>query len=390
MDVWDDIGLREKSKATLDEIKAYMDRSFAEPLTVSGLAELAGVSPKHFAGLFRRTYGRGVLDHLTDLRINRAKRYLLDEAEWPIREVARKVGYRDEFYFSRKFKREVGMAPSAYARDARGACLRVIACSPAAMGHLLALGVVPAAAPLDAKWTPYYHYVYRARIATHLPLEIDTQAIGDVALARLRPDAIVGTDSLSEERRGSFASIAPALFYPEKGVHWKDQLRAVAALIGKEKEAEERIAAHDAKAKAAALALGRTLGQDRLIVLRIYGDEIYAYCNAGIRDVLFGDLGLNPAFEADEGADSNGLYNEKISESKLSEIDPERIWVLVCPEPASRAYWLGLLHSRRWQALRAAKKGCVQQIPSDPWYEYSATAADRMVDEALLMIGGGS
>jgi ABC-type Fe3+-hydroxamate transport system substrate-binding protein len=60
----------------------------------------------------------------------------------------------------------------------------------------------------------------------------------------------------------------------------------------------------------------------------------------------------------------------------------------VCPETTSRAYWLALQHSAAWRQLKAVRSRQVYLISSDPWFEYSAVAIIRMLDEALLLFTG--
>ena len=56
------------------------------------------------------------MDYLTDLRINHA-RQLMGQTELTMREIADMVGYEDQLYFSRIFKKRTGFTPSAYRRS---------------------------------------------------------------------------------------------------------------------------------------------------------------------------------------------------------------------------------------------------------------------------------
>ncbi|MDR1387719.1 MAG: AraC family transcriptional regulator [Propionibacteriaceae bacterium] len=87
--------------------------------SVDQLAESAMLSTSHFAALFRKATGCGVLQYQTSLRMNKA-RVLLDSTDWPITKVARQVGYHDPFYFSRKFHQTHGLSPTEYRAAAKG------------------------------------------------------------------------------------------------------------------------------------------------------------------------------------------------------------------------------------------------------------------------------
>ncbi|MFD3258196.1 AraC family transcriptional regulator [Paenibacillus lentus] len=376
-------GDERKPKKELSEIKQYVEEHFHEPLSIGQLAEMANISPKYFVDLFKKNFGQSAMKYLSELRINEAKRYLLSAGEQlRLRDIALKVGYSDEFYFSRKFKKEVGVSPSDYIKKARQ---RIAACSPEIIGLLLALDIVPVAAPLDPKWTAYYYNAYRTTIAAPLQLpDPYNPRIFEAnleKLAGLRPDAIIGTEQLERSEQDRLSSIAATCFVPVEHCGWREQLRVLARFLEREAKAEEWIMHHERKVKAARTEIERTLGRDKIMVLRIYGDHIHTYWNRGIDEVLYEDLKIQPAGPA--RSPSNPLTLEQ-----LAEIDPERLLVVVCAEAASRTYWLSLQHSAEWRQLQAVKNGQLHPIPSDPWFEYSAVAVSRMLDEALLMFTG--
>ncbi|HIZ12505.1 MAG TPA: helix-turn-helix transcriptional regulator [Candidatus Mediterraneibacter stercorigallinarum] len=67
--------------------------------------------------LYNKEYGTSPLQYLTDLRIARAKEILLKHPDINIKTAASTVGYEDSRYFSRIFKNETGMTPSAWAEQ---------------------------------------------------------------------------------------------------------------------------------------------------------------------------------------------------------------------------------------------------------------------------------
>jgi transcriptional regulator GlxA family with amidase domain len=106
-----------------------MDRAFAHPLDVPGLARVAVVSPAHFSRQFRATFGETPHRYLQRRRVERAME-LLRETDRPVTEICFDVGFNSLGTFSRTFPGIVGESPSAYrARFASGgAALRVPAC----------------------------------------------------------------------------------------------------------------------------------------------------------------------------------------------------------------------------------------------------------------------
>lgn len=370
-------------RTDLAAVKAFMEAHYHEPLTIGQLALAAGISPKYFVDLFKKTYGQSAMDYLTDLRINRAKRYLSETGE-RLKDIAQKVGYSDEFYFSRKFKKEVGVSPSAFVKNPKQ---RIAACSPSVTGQLLALHVIPAAAPLDSKWTAYYYNSYRAHIKVHLELSDPyTQHSFEAnldRLARARPDAIIAADDpAAQSVRKRLADIAPSLFVPSGTEGWREELKTIARFIGKEDKAGQWIDGYEKRVQSARKEIGSVLGDDSILVLRIYKQGLHIYWNRGLEDVLFRDLLLRRA-HPEQPAGSMPLSLEQ-----LAALNPDRIMLVVCPEASSRAFWLALQHFKAWRQLAAVQNGLVYPIPSDPWFEYSAVAISRMLDEALLLFTG--
>ena len=94
---------------------AYMERHYPENISLSVVAEAIGISPNYLSTLFTRTERAGFVDQLNKIRIDRACDYFQDGGVKTY-EVAYKVGFRDEKYFSSVFKKLTGMSPSEYKR----------------------------------------------------------------------------------------------------------------------------------------------------------------------------------------------------------------------------------------------------------------------------------
>ena len=80
------------------------------------LAEIAGLSPFHFIGQFRKATGMTPHQYVLSLRIARARRMLLKGL--PAGQVATEVGFADQSHLTRAFRKFVGSTPAAFARTA--------------------------------------------------------------------------------------------------------------------------------------------------------------------------------------------------------------------------------------------------------------------------------
>ncbi|MGF9819175.1 helix-turn-helix domain-containing protein [Brevibacillus agri] len=363
---------------SLDEVREYIASRFAEQMSIQSLAQLAGLSPNYFGEAFKKAYGQSVMDYLTELRIGHAKQ-LLRDSDLYMREIARKVGYHDEFYFSRKFKKVVGVSPSAYSRDTRK---RVAVTSAAAIGNLLVLGVVPVAAPLDPKWSPYYHYYYQEQIKVHLSSpEADLNEESLRKLMSAKPDMLILHHEHDPMVRKQLLS--SGIECVEIGAaDWREQLRQTAQSVDRQSVCEQWIADYETRAAEARESVSQAVGADVFITLRISGEQIYLYSNRGIRDMLYGDLALATIPELKQ------LSNKEITLDQLAQFNPDRLLLLICPNASTRRYWLSLQYHTQWRGLNAVKNGQMYVIPSNPWFEYSALAMNRMLEEAILMLTG--
>lgn len=82
------------------------------------IAADAGLSVDHFGRLFRKHIGMAPMRYLQELRIEKS-RFLLSHTDLFVEEIARAVGFRDQFYFSRIFHRQAGFSPTDYRQNER-------------------------------------------------------------------------------------------------------------------------------------------------------------------------------------------------------------------------------------------------------------------------------
>lgn len=93
---------------------SYMENNYASgSLGLAEIAESIGVSEGHLSRLFKSETGISLNNFLIRYRIRKAMDYLKDP-QIKVYEVANKVGYQDNAYFSNAFKKLVGKSPSEY------------------------------------------------------------------------------------------------------------------------------------------------------------------------------------------------------------------------------------------------------------------------------------
>lgn len=89
----------------------HLSRHHAEPNVLTGLADVAQLSPAHFRRVFHRQVGMSARRYLITLRL-RAARYHVQYSTLPMKQIAHIVGYRDPLFFSRHYRQMFGRSPS--------------------------------------------------------------------------------------------------------------------------------------------------------------------------------------------------------------------------------------------------------------------------------------
>jgi|GEM_PF-1459626 len=96
-------------------VKRYIREHYQEDISLSVLAELVNISPVYLSRLFKKDEGINFLDYLNQYRIEAAKK-LLQDIHYNVIDVAELSGFHNTKYFSKIFKKVVGITPSEYRR----------------------------------------------------------------------------------------------------------------------------------------------------------------------------------------------------------------------------------------------------------------------------------
>jgi two-component system response regulator YesN len=102
-----------KDKRLVKEIKDYINENYHEPISLNMIAENIYLSPSYISDLFKKQTGENITDYLAKVRIEKAK-ILLKDLQIKGYEIGEMVGYKDPAYFSKVFKKVVGVSPNEY------------------------------------------------------------------------------------------------------------------------------------------------------------------------------------------------------------------------------------------------------------------------------------
>lgn len=95
--------------------REYINEHYFENLTLNEVSERAGITAGYLSTLFSQQMNCSFIDYLNEVRIEHARSYL-QQNYFKTYEIAYKVGYNDNKYFSKVFKKITGMSPSEYKR----------------------------------------------------------------------------------------------------------------------------------------------------------------------------------------------------------------------------------------------------------------------------------
>ena len=107
--------LKEYSPA-VQKVMNYVNLNVAEPLTLISLAAMCFISPSYLSALFKQETGSTLIDYINTQRVNRAAQ-LLVQNNHTIAAVAEEVGILDVNYFTKIFKKTLGVTPTRYRRE---------------------------------------------------------------------------------------------------------------------------------------------------------------------------------------------------------------------------------------------------------------------------------
>ena len=115
--------LEEKTEQTdisaqdaVEKAIAYVNEHYCEKITLTGIAQMVGVSSSYFSTMFSRLTGENLIAYITRLRIEKAAE-LIRSGSFNLTETAFMVGYEDYAYFSRIFRKAMGVSPRDYASN---------------------------------------------------------------------------------------------------------------------------------------------------------------------------------------------------------------------------------------------------------------------------------
>ena len=103
----------DKSNPYIRKALRFMQDNYSEHLELAQVAEYVGLSPSYFSALFKQIVGISFREQLCRIRVEESKRLLLQK-DYSLVDIALAMGFPDQSYYSKVFKRIVGVTPGKY------------------------------------------------------------------------------------------------------------------------------------------------------------------------------------------------------------------------------------------------------------------------------------
>ncbi|BBF44479.1 DNA-binding response regulator, AraC family [Lachnospiraceae bacterium KM106-2] len=106
----------DRKSNTINVAIEYAQKHYSQELSLNDIAAYVNLSPQHFSKIFKEEMNTNYVEWMTNLRVSKAKE-LLNRSDKTIKEICYLVGYQDPNYFSRIFKKYVGISPTDYMKE---------------------------------------------------------------------------------------------------------------------------------------------------------------------------------------------------------------------------------------------------------------------------------
>lgn len=252
---------------------------------------------------------------------------------------------------------------------------RIVSLRPHLTDTLLALGVTPVGA---ATWNNE-HPEHLAGDLEGVTLVGSPDTPSLEAILSLEPDLIV-TPPFEPDLYPQLSRIAPTVVLDWK-TDWRDDVRDVGVMLGREDAAQEVVAAYDEKVAEARERLEQTVGDETVMFLRARDkDLIYYGSDTHVGLVLYTDLGLTPFAGMTDAFES-------FSMEILPELNPDHIFFVVNSGAEAEALARELRDSSLWSGLEAVQQGNVYPVDFESWVNgYAPLARSQNIDDVLAAL----
>ncbi len=103
----------QRNISRIHDVLSYISKNINKKILNSELAELSKMSEKYFIGFFKKTMGMTPSKYITKEKMKKAA-FMLYEQKYSVKEISQKLGYSDQYVFSKVFSKTYRTPPSRF------------------------------------------------------------------------------------------------------------------------------------------------------------------------------------------------------------------------------------------------------------------------------------
>ncbi|WP_411349252.1 helix-turn-helix domain-containing protein [Paenibacillus sp. WLX2291] len=361
---------------SFQQMISYVQTHYRDDLRRDELARKTGMTPEHFSRMFRSHKGCSFSQYLSRLRLHRA-RLELQLSHASLDGIARRCGYGDMHYFSRKFKQQFGMSPRQY----RTAPKSYVTWNRPLTAMLLGLGILPVAGQIDRRmwhrWQTHRKTAEYVNGYTALP-EVDITMMPSPSLSVLseqQPDLVFAyTDDPHAEWLDEYA---PVQCLPVEQYNWRQQWLWLAQRVQRSEQAQHWLDSWDDQLAEVRQQLRRWQDKGETVgIYKIVSEKVYVYGNLRSMGgpLLYDGLGCKPPDQVRQQLIDTGLLNIEVPLHRLDDYAADHMIVIHYPvehqDGQQRQLAAPVMESPLWKQLPAVQAGKVHLMDRHVFYGF--------------------
>lgn len=387
-------GTHNNESKLVESTVTYMQKYYQQRMTVQQLASLANLPQYQYTALFQQLTGKKPLDYLNGIRIERAKEWLRN-SEHPLREIAEYVGFKDEYYFSRRFRQCTGQTPRQYAESACNGTTQVrdwigreveIPVKPRRIvfygetyGDLQELGISTVAGS-------HLWQMDDVLTACFQPLEGGGFDINTQQLASLQPDLIIlGSSDILQINKA--AHIAPTVAF-NTFAPLEQRLLKLGDLLGRRTTAEQWLKSYsEVRDHMWQLVHEAVPHEESASVFIVDRQRLFVMGTVGLTVTLYHESGFKvPPRIAD--LLRQGISFMEITPEQLAEYGGDVIFMVLTNDTLSREQAYQLTNEEHWLNLHAVSQGKAYLVEEMGWNFGDAHTSLLLLDKLPELLLG--
>ncbi|WP_421381224.1 ABC transporter substrate-binding protein [Bacillus salacetis] len=242
---------------------------------------------------------------------------------------------------------------------------------------LLALGVKPVGAVQSWLGDPWYEHI--ADDMTDVEVVGTESELNIEAIAKLKPDLIIGNKMRQEEQYDKLNAIAPTVFAETLRGNWKENFELYSKALNKEEKGQEVIADYDQRIEDLKAELGDKLDME-VSMVRFMASDVRIYHKDSFSGVILDQLG----FARPEGQDVDDFAEKGVTKERIPAMDGDILFYFTYDEGDGEGNKVAeeWINDPLFQKLEVAQEGNVHEVSDPIWNTAGGViAANLMLDD---------